>query len=50
MCEDKQLAEALKFIEEQVDGCEYEDGCPSNARHYMCRSCKAERFLAWLKR
>lgn len=35
-----------KFIHElTVDGCEYGDNCPSDARHYMCLACKAEREM-----
>jgi hypothetical protein len=44
------LGKALKFIDDlNCDGCEYEDDCPSNARHYICRPCQAAREAARIR-
>lgn len=46
---DELLAEVERlrsFIEElHPDGCEYDDQCPSDARHYACFACKSARAL-----
>lgn len=35
------------FVRDIADrGCEYSDNCPSDARHYVCLSCRAVRELA----